>query len=210
MKTTKQKIHIYQTNMKTNLFVPLAFATWLLVAATGCTTVHISYNPGMPTAPTRPCPVALSLSKEFIGYECVNSQIVAVGEVIHAPFGPALQKYANYVAQSVFGNVQVLDGQPPRNDVKFVLVPRATDSRLEPPVGNVRISTGELGVHWDFNDPKTGQTLYSTQIQSESSQSHIKFDARLSEVCDGLMSNLTDATIKRFNASKEIQRLTGN
>ena len=187
--------------MKTRHFVLLTISAYMLVACTGCTTVQVSYDPGAVPAPSRPCPVAISLSKEFTSYECVNSQVVLVGEVIHAPLGSSLQKYATYVAQSVFGQVQVLDGQPPGGDVKFILVPRVT---------NVRITTGELGVHWDFNDPKTGQTLYSTQIQCESSQSHIKFDARISEVCDGLMTNLTAMTIQRFNASKEIQRLSGH
>jgi hypothetical protein len=196
--------------MNTRPYVLLALTICLLAACTGCKTVKVSYDPGVASAPTLPCPVALSLSKEFTSYECVNSQIVLVGEVIHAPLGSGLQKYATYVTQSVFGEVQVLDGQPPRNDVKFVLVPRVTNSRLEPPVGNVRITTGELGVTWDFNDPKTGQTLFSTQIQCESSQSHIKFDARFSEVCDGLMTNLTALTIQRFNTSKEIQRLSGH
>jgi hypothetical protein len=196
--------------MKTRLFNLLAISACLLFAGTGCTTVQVTYDPGVVPAPSRPCPVAISLSKEFTSYECVNSQVVLVGEVIHAPLGAALEKYATYVAQSVFGDVQVLDGQPPRDGVKFVLVPRVTNSRVEPPVGNVRVSTGELGVHWDFNDPKTGQTLYSTQIQCESSQSHIKFDARISEVCDGLMTNLTALTLQRFNASKDIQRLSGH
>jgi hypothetical protein len=196
--------------MKTRLIVLFALTTFMLAACTGCKTVRVSYDPGVAPAPSFPCPVALSLSKEFTNYECVNSQVVLVGEVIHAPLGSALQKYAIYAAQSVFGNVQVLDGQPPRGDVKLLLVPRVTNSRIEPPVVNVRITTGELGVHWDFNDPKTGQTLFSTQVQCEASQSHIKFDARISEVCDSLMTNLTALTVHRFNASKEIQRLSGH
>src|ERR1017187_4591403 len=135
-------------------FVVLALTVCMLAACIGCKTVNVPYDPGVALAPTLPCPVALSLSKEFTSYEGVNSDKILAGEVIHAPFGPALQKYATYVAQSVFGDVQVLDGQPPRSDAKLILVPRVMGSRLEPPVGNVRITTGDLGVHWDFNDPK--------------------------------------------------------
>jgi hypothetical protein len=191
-------------------FVVLALAIGMLAACTGCKTVESSYNPGAASAPTLPCPVALSLSKEFTSYECVNSQVVLVGEVIHAPLGPSLQKYATYVAQSVFGDVQVLDSQPPRSDVKLLLVPRVTGSRLNPPAGNVRVTTGDLGVHWDFNDPKTGKTLYSTQIESEFAYPHIRFDAHFADVVDGLMTNLTSVTIQRFNASKDVQQLSGH
>jgi hypothetical protein len=196
--------------MDTRRYVLLTLTVCMLATCIGCKTVEVSYDPGVAPAPTLPCPVALSLSKEFTTYEGVNSDKVLAGEVVHAPFGPALQKYATYVAQSVFGDVQVLDGQPLRSDAKLLLVPRVTNSRLEPPVGNVRITAGNLGVHWDFNDPKTGQTLFSMLIESESSQSHIRFDARFSAVCEGLMTNLTSLTIQRFNASKEIQRLSGH
>ncbi len=191
-------------------FVVLALTFCVLAACIGCKTVESSYNPGVASTPTLPCPVALSLSKEFTDYVGGNSDVILAGEKVHASYGPALQKYATYVAQSVFGDVQMLDGQPPRSDVKLLLVPRVTSSRLEPPVGNVRITSGDLGVHWDFNDPKTGQTLFSTQIQSEFAYSHIRFDAHFADVVNGLMTNLTSLTIQRFNASKEIQRLSGH
>jgi hypothetical protein len=191
-------------------FVVTAFAISLLTACLGCKTVTASYDPGVPSVPTLPCPVALSLSKEFTSYVCVNSEVVGTGEVIKVPFGPDLQKYAKYVAQSVFGDVQVLDGEPPRGEAKLLLVPRVTSSRLAPPVGRVRVTAGDLGVHWDFNDPKTAQTLFSMQLQSEFSLGHIFMDARFPEVCDGLMTNLTAITLKRFNSSKELQRLSGH
>jgi hypothetical protein len=191
-------------------FIALTSTVCILAACVGCGTVNVPYDPGAALAPTLPCPVALSLSKEFTSYEGVNSDKVLAGEAIHAQFGPALQRYAIYAARSVFGDVQVLDGEPPRGDVKLLLVPRVTNSRLEPPAGNVRITSGDLGVHWDFSDPKTGQTLLSMHIESESSQSHIRFDARFSEVCNGLMTNLTAITIRRFNASKDVQRLSGH
>ena len=196
--------------MNCRIFVLPALTVCMLAACIGCKTVTSSYNPGTPPPPTLPCPVALSLSKEFTTYECVNGQVALVGEVIHAPLGPDLQKYAAYVAKSVFGDVQVLDGQPPRSDAKLLLVPRVTSSRLEPPVGRVRVTSGDLGVHWDFNDPKTGQTLFTMQVQSEFSRGHIRFDAHFSDVVAGLMTNLTAITIQRFNASKNIQKLSGH
>jgi hypothetical protein len=196
--------------MNTRPYVLLVLTICLLAACTGCKTVEVSYDPGVASPPTLPCPVELSLSNEFTNYVGGNSDVILAGEKVHASYGPALQKYAIYVAQSVFGDVQVLDGQPPRSDAKLLLVPRVTGSRLEPPVGNVRITTGDLGVHWDFNDPKTGQTLFSTQIQSEFAYSHIRFSAHFPDVIDGLMTNLTSLTIQRFKASKDIQRLSGH
>ncbi len=196
--------------MKTRRFVLLIPTVCLLAACLGCHTVTSSYNPGVAAAPTMPCPVALSLSKEFTSYEHVTPQVVFVSDQYRAQFGPALQKYATYVAQSVFGDVQVLDSQPPRSDVKLLLVPQVTSSDIHPPIGNLRVTSGALGVRWDFKDPKTGQTLFSTQVQCESSYSHIRFDAHVSDVVDGLMTNVTAITIQRFNASKEIQRLSGH
>ena len=98
-----------------------------------------------------------------------------------APMGPALRKYAIYVAQSVFGDVQVLEGQPPRDNVKLLLVPRVAqlglpDNRfagglLNPvpdPFGSGRCVIGAMSIQWDFNDPKTAQTLFSTRVRCES------------------------------------------
>ena len=160
--------------MNSRRFVVLALAVCMLAACIGCAgTVKCSYNPGVAPAPTQPCPVALRLSKEFTS--CVttwSSQPTGAVEW-HAPMGPALQKYATYVAQSVFGDVQVLDGQTPRSDAKLLLVPRVTSSELRSfkGVGNFSglggTASGALGVQWDFNDPKTGQTLFSTHVQCE-------------------------------------------
>jgi hypothetical protein len=124
-----------------------------------------------------------------------------------------LQKYATYVAQAVFGSVQVLDGQPARGDIKLVLVPQVTSADVRPAEVGVTVSSGALGVRWEFNDPKTGQTLFSTQIQCESSHTvhdSKHFDSALPYVVDGLMTNLTSMTIQRFNASKDIRRLSGH
>jgi hypothetical protein len=196
--------------MNTHRLVLLTLTVCMLAACVGCHTVTSSYDPGVASAPTLPCPVALSLSKEFTNYVHVTPQIIFVSDEYSAQFGPALQKYATYVAQSVFGDVQVLDGQPPRSDAKLLLVPQVTSSDIHPPIGNLRVTSGALGVRWDFNDPKTGQTLFSTQIQCESSYSHIRFDAHIADVVDGLMTNLTSLTIQRFKASKDIQRLSGH
>jgi hypothetical protein len=196
--------------MNLRLSILPSLTVCVLAACVACKTVTSSYDPGVPPPPTLPCPVALSLSKEFTTYECVNKQIVLTGEAIRAPLGAALQKYATFVTKSVFGDVQVLDGQPPRSDAKLLLVPRVTSSRLEPPVGRVRVTSGDLGVHWDFNDPKTGQTLFSMQVQSEFSRGNIRLSAHFSDVVDGLMTNLTSISIRRFNESKDLQRLSGH
>lgn len=195
-------------------FVVLSLTVCILAVCTGCHTVKFSYDPGVAPAPTLPCPVALSLSKEFITYTHVTPQVPFVSDQYTAPFGPALQKYAIYVAHSVFGNVQVLDGgQSPLGNAKLLLVPRVTSSDLQPPFKRVAVSSGTLGVHWDFNDPKTGQTLFSMQVQCEATHSaHDSkgFDAAFPYVVDDLMTSLTSKTIQRFNASKDIQRLSGH
>ena len=198
--------------MNSRHFVVLALTVCMLAACTGCHTVKCSYDPGVAPAPTLPCPVALSLSKEFTNYEHVTPQVPFVADGYSVPFGPALQKYAIYVAQSVFGDVQVLDGdQPPRSDVKLLLVPRVTSSDIVPVFRGVNVVSGTLGVHWDFNDPKTGQTLCSIRIQCESSHTPTKmFDSGIPYLADELMSKLTSQTIQRFNASKDIQHLSGH
>jgi hypothetical protein len=183
----------------------------MLAVCTGCHTVKFSYDPGMALAPTLPCPVARSLSKEFTSYEHVTPGVAFVSDQYRAPFGPSLQKYAIYVAKSVFGDVQVLDGgQPPRSDAKLMLVPRVTSSDLQPVFGNVAVASGALGVHWDFNDPKTGQTLCSIRIQCESTHQVGHWESGIPYVVDDLMTNLTSKTIQSFNASKDIQSLSGH
>ena len=155
----------------------------------------------MAPAPTLPCPVALNLSQEF------TNNLQTPGAIL-VPLVPVLQKYAIYAAQSAFGDVQVLNGQPPRSDAKLLLVPHVTSASIvsEPP------GSGAFGVHWNFNDPKTGQTLFSMQVQCEyvHPMYFIPRPIPLSDVVYDLMTNLTSITIQRFNASKDIQRLSGH
>lgn len=194
--------------MNSRRFVVLTLTVWILAACTGCVhLVKVSYQPGAALAPTLPCPVALNLSKEFTSYTYVTPQPGT--DHWQASLGPALQKYAIYVAQSVFGDVQVLDGQPPRSDAKLLLVPRVTsaDLRMDLPC------SGALGVHWDFNDPKTGQTLFSMPLQCEYAHPFKFFsnpNRAISEVVNHLMTNLTSITIQRFDASKDLQRFSGH
>jgi hypothetical protein len=197
--TTKEKL-----TAPSRRVVLLALAVGILAACTGCMmALKFSFNPGPPPAPTLRCPVALEMSKEFA------NNLYLSRSVFKAPFGPALQKYAIFVAQSVFGDVQVLDGQPPRSDVKLLLVPRVASINLqvEPP------GAGDMAVVWDFKDPKTGQTLLGMRLQCEFTQPHVfTMNAlhRMNYVVDGLMTNLTSITIQRFNASKDLQSLSGH
>ena len=172
----------------------------------------IAYNPDAPSAATLPCPVALSLSREFTNYVHVTPQVPFVRDQYSAPFGPALQNYAVYVAQSVFGDVQVLEGQPPRKDAVLLLVPSVSGSALTPAFSRVAVASGTLGVHWDVEDPKTGKVLCSVGAQSEASHPTKGggFLQHFPEVVHDLMTNLTAVTIQRFNASKDIQRLSGH
>jgi len=198
-------------------FVVLALTVCMLASCVGCFPTHtleFSFQPGVVPAPTLPCPVALSLSTEFTNYDHVTpARVNSYGYKV--PFGPALQKYAVHVAQSVFGDVQVLDGQPPRSDAKLLLVPRVTSSDLQASAVKRVPSSGALGVQWDFNDPKTGTNLFSLHIQCESEHSVDSFSqlmngANLTDVSEGLMTKLTSLTIQRFNASKDVQRLSGH
>jgi hypothetical protein len=190
--------------MNSRRVVLLAFTVCILAACSGCMmALKFTYNPGVPPAPTLRCPVALELNKEF------TDNLYISRSIFKAQFGPALQKYAIYVAQSEFGDVQVLNGQPPRSDVKLLLVPRVAsiDLQVEPP------GAGDMGVIWDFKDPKTGQTLLSMRVQCEFTQPHfftINALHRMNYVVDGLMTNLTSTTIQRFDASKDLQRLSGH
>src|ERR1035441_4289625 len=188
------------TNQKSTMngrFIVLTLTICMLPACIGCAhTLKFSYDPGVAPAPTLPCPVALSLSKAFTSYEHATS-LTYINDEVRAPFGPALQKYATYVAQSVFGDVQVLDGQPPRSEVKLLLIPRVTslDLRQISP-GSDRTASGALGVQWDFNNPKTGQTLFSMPVQCESTHRAGIFGSKspqktLAPVAVGLMTNLT-------------------
>jgi hypothetical protein len=183
----------------------------ILSTCVGCRTprtLEFTYNPSVPQAPTLRCPVALELSPEFANYQ------YSLG-LYQAPFGPALQKYATYVAQSEFGDVQVLDGQTPLSDVKLLLVPRVASLVIQTDVPG----SGAIGVNWDFKDPKTRQTLYSMHVQCECQDPNIlhlnPFDTdfnfrHFNYLVNGLMTNLTAITIQRFDASKDLQRLTGH
>lgn len=207
--------------MNSRRFVVLTLAFCVLASCVGCAnqTLKVGYYPGAATAPTLPCPVALGLSKEFTSYQYVKPASFFLGHgAITVPFGPALKEYATYVAQSVFGDVQVLDGQSPRGDAKLLLVPRVTSSDLEQGSQNPAWpASGALGVQWDFNDPKTGQTLVSMHLQCEAKATHsvetysqIFAGMGIGDVVPVLMTNLTSITIRRFNASKDIQHLSGH
>src|ERR1039457_696947 len=116
------------TTIESSRFVLLALTVCILAAfCTSCAThnVPISYDPGITTTPSLPCSVVLRLSKEFVNYEHVNPSDISNDE-FRAPYGPAFQKYAIYVAQSVFGDVQVFESQPPNNTTKLLIVPRIT------------------------------------------------------------------------------------
>ena len=206
--------------MNSRRFIVLAITVCMLAACTGCVymiMVNCSYQPGVASAPTLPCSVALSLSKEFTSYELFKPKVALCSDGYRVPLGPALQTYATYVAQSVFGDVQVLDsGQPPRSDAKLLLIPRVTLSEFRPiGPGSGGAASGSLSVQWDLNDPKTGQTMFSMHAQCEFVHptgliERKSFEKVLSAVSAGLMTNLTSVTIQRFNASKEIQRLSGH
>ena len=175
--------------MKLRHLVMCAFTLCLLVACTGCHTVVLSYDPGVARVATRSCPVALCLSQEFTNYVHVTPQVPFVADEYDVPFGPALQKYAIYVAQSVFGDVQVVQGQPARSDAKLVLVPRVTSTDIVSVRKYVPVSSGTLGVHWDFNDPKTGKTLFSIRIQCEATHPRVSIlDPGITYVVDDLMT----------------------
>jgi hypothetical protein len=174
------------------LFMLAAGAGWAF-------TTPIVYEPGPATAPTLPCPVSLSLTKEFANY-----QHSVHGWAYHADFGPALQKYAGFVARSVFGNVEVLDGKSSRPDSKLLLVPRVTTSDLAEHGG------AALGIQWDFKDPKTGQTLFTMHVQCETVSPGMNPLAALRRAAAGMMTNLTTLTIQRFNASRGLQQLIGH
>jgi len=188
----------------------------VLAACTGCVhTIKISYDPGPPAAPTLPCTVALSLSKEFTGCQYTTAAS-AFTDGIQAPFGPTMQKYATIVARSVFGDVRVIEGQSAPSEAKLLLIPRVTDLNLRAiSPGSGLTASGSLGVHWDFNNPQTGQTLFSMPVSCESSYRAGFFGSKSPEhilpmVAADLMTNLTSKTIQRFNASKELQRLSGH
>jgi hypothetical protein len=173
---------------------------FMLAACTGWAfTTPIDYEPGPAAAPTLPCPVALSLSPEFTSYH--HS---VPGWAYHADFGPALQKYAIFVARSVFGDVQVLDSQGSRPDAKLLLVPRVTSSDLAEHGGVA------LGIQWDFKDPKTGQTLFTMHVQCETVSPGMNPLAALRRAAAGMMANLTLLTLQRFNASSGLQQLSGH
>lgn len=189
----KRSIHHRHVAILTLTFLTLAACTgWAF-------TVPIIYETGSTAAPTLPCPVALSLSQEFASY-----QHSVHGWNYHADFGPALQKYASFVARSVFGDAQVLDSQSSRPEARLLLVPRVTSSDLAEHGGVA------LGIQWDFKDPKTGQTLFTMHVQCETVSPGMNPLAALRRAAGGNMTNLTSLTIQRFNASRGLQQLSGH
>jgi len=207
--------HNHKSAINISRFVALAFTVCVIASSTGCVDrIKFSYQPGVAPAATLPSSVGLVLSKEFKNYEHLTPLSLNTDEM-HSLFGPALQQYSTYVAQSIFGNVQILDDQSPRNDVKLLLVPKVTSSDLRPVTpGSQWTASGSLGVEWDFNDPKTNEKLFSMHIQSEATHTGGVFSRRpeqiLPHVVESLFTNLTSTTIQRFNNSKDIQRLSGH
>jgi hypothetical protein len=166
------------------------------------------------SAPTLPCPVALCLRTNFTTYEAVSG---GGGQVVkwHAQLGPALEKYAVYVAKSVFGDVQVVTAPPITNNAKLMLVVQVTSSDFQVYSGSVATlgwggtAMGALTVEWNFNDPNTGQKLFSTRIRGEASHG-TGFHPPFLHVVDDLMVNLTAKTIQHLDHSSDVQRLSGH
>jgi hypothetical protein len=191
-------------HMKSSIYhrhvAALTLILFMLAVCTGWAfTIPIAYEPGPAAAPTLPCPVVLSLSQEFAGYHHSVH-----GWAYHADFGPALQKYASFVARSVFGDVQVLDNQGSRSDARLLLVPRVTSSDLAEHGG------AALGIQWDFKDPKTGQTIFTMHVQCETVSPGMNPLAALRRAASGMMTNLTSLTLQRFNASRGLQQFSGH
>jgi hypothetical protein len=186
----------------------------LLFHCTGCShTLSASCKYGSPCVATLPCPVSLSLSKEYCEYQHRTPGVIMVQHEFEVSYGPALREYAIYVARSVFGDVQVLDGDStPRNESTILLKPKVISSNLQPPIGGLDSATGALGVQWSFLDPKTGQLLFGMPIQCEYRAKYSLWgnNRSMSTVADALMEELGSTTIQRFSTSKEVQRLSGH
>jgi hypothetical protein len=193
-----------------NRLIAHVTAAVVLIHCVGCThTIKVTYKYGPPGDATLPCPVSLSMSKEYCEYHHLTPSVFMVHDSFAVPYGPALREYAIYVAQSVFGDVQVLaDNTPVRNESRILLKPKVISSSLEPPMGSP--ATGALGVQWIFADTKTGQILFGMPIQCEYTAKGGLFGPSLSVVPAGLMEELGGTTIKRFSSSTEIQRLSGH
>src|SRR5208282_1255062 len=127
---TTEYLTLTTSTMNSHRLIVPTLTLCVLAACTGCVhTIKISYDPGPPAAPTLPCTVALSLSKEFTGCQYTTAAS-AFTDGIQAPFGPTMQKYATIVARSVFGDVRVIEGQSAPSEAKLLLIPRVTDLNL--------------------------------------------------------------------------------
>jgi hypothetical protein len=199
-----------EPSMKLQILIIRVAAAAALLGCAGCThTLKATCNYGTPATATLRCPVSLSLSHEYSKYEHHTPGVFLVHDGFDVSFGPALCEYAIYVARSVFGDVQVLDGSTPvRSESKLLLTPRVTSSSLQPPVDSS--ATGAMGVQWTFADPKTGKVLFAMPVQCEYRAPWKLFGPPISSITTELMQELGGTTVKRFSSSREIQCLAGH
>ena len=187
-------------------------AVSVIAICAGCRStpnIKFAYDAGAPPAPTQACHVSLRLTREFSEYQHVTKPVFMVHSGVAVSFGPALQKYAAYVAQSQFGEVEMLGSNPPSSDSKLLIVPSVTSSDLAPATDALSPTAAALGVQWVFQDPKTGQTLLTIPVQCEYMDPS-GFWRSPSKAAVGLMMKLTTTTNDRLSASKDLRRLTGH
>jgi hypothetical protein len=175
-----------------------------LFACVGCArTVKVAYNPGLAESPPHKCAVSLTITKEFREYRHATPAAFLVHDPFVVEFGPHLRKYAIYVAESVFGDVEVLDAGTARTDSKLLLEPKVLSSDFQPQFNAFNPTGVALSIQWVFRDPRTGKTAFTIPIHCEHIHKIGTWRAH-AEATAELMKKLTDTTLLRFKQSKDL------
>jgi len=75
------------------------------------------------------------------------------------------------------------------------------------------MASGAASVRWDVRSSETGEKLCSHTVSCETTYLRGIFESpehQLPLLASELMTNLATVTIQRFNASKDVQRLSGH
>jgi hypothetical protein len=153
-----------------------------------------------------PLSAALVLDKDFKTYGIL---VKLVGGSASYQIGDQLSTYAQDVSRNLFKQVTVVDtpaGAAGQADV--VLIPRAVRSEYY----NANPLRVLIVVEWTVNDRAGQQMLWLTSIETETTEGLTLFSHSKHEriAFQRAFDDLSQKTLKAFNESPEIIRLTGN
>ena len=195
----------YPDNSRLNILSVFSLSLVIWIGLGGCTTTEIrkvfitpTVLPAESTENKISVSAALVLDKPFKEY---GTPVNLVGATAIYVLGDHLSRYAVDVSRYLFRHVVVYDSMEVAvNKADVILVPKVARSSMF--LTKPRVL---LVVEWLVKDRTGQQTLWLTSIEAEAAETKY---SKLGKACQRVFDDLSLKTLKAFDASPEIKRLT--